>query len=115
MNTTNNTFDLGQRIQKLRTQRKLSQEQLALRSNITTTYLGLIERNLKNPTLKVVEQLCDALDISLADLFSETKEKRAELDITSLQIISQINSCSDAEKKHILRIIKEILRFKGEA
>lgn len=64
-----NDFNLGQRVHQLRTERKLSQEQLALRSNITPTYLGLIERNVKNPTVKVVEQLCNAMNISLADFF----------------------------------------------
>lgn len=47
--------------------RGLSQEQLALASGITTTYLGLLERNLKNPTIKVIEQICNALQISLQD------------------------------------------------
>lgn len=112
MNTNNQPFDVGKRIHELRTCRKLSQEQLALRSNITTTYLGLIERNLKNPTLKVVEQLCDALDLSLADFFSQTKEEASETDTYSLQILSQLSSCSEEEKKLIFRIIKDILRLK---
>ena len=75
MSTTNKPFDIGQRIHELRTNRRLSQEQLALRSNITPTYLGLIERNLKNPTLKVIEQLCNALNISLADFSFLTQHK----------------------------------------
>ena len=111
MNTNTNYFNIGQRIHELRTSRKLSQEQLALRSNITTTYLGLIERNLKNPTLKVVEQLCDALNVSLADFFSETHSNFSELDTYSLQILSQISDCNEEEKKIILRMIKDILHF----
>lgn len=112
MNTPKTTFDIGQRIHELRSCRKLSQEQLALRSNITTTYLGLIERNLKNPTLKVVEQLCDALDISLADFFAQTKEDISQPDDFSLQILSQISSCTEDEKKMLLRIIRDLIRFK---
>ena len=106
MNTQNTTFDIGQRIHELRSCRKLSQEQLALRSNITTTYLGLIERNLKNPTLKVV------LDISLADFFAQTKEDISQPDAFSLQILSQISSCTEEEKKMLLRIIRDLMRFK---
>lgn len=108
----NNDFNVGQRIHQLRTDRKLSQEQLALRSNITPTYLGLIERDLKNPTVKVVEQLCNAMDISLADFFSNTTVENTDDDI-SLQIIAQINNCSQTEKKLILRLLKDILRFKN--
>lgn len=105
-------FDFGTRIHELRKNRKLSQEQLALRSNITPTYLGLIERNVKNPTLKVVEQLCNAMDISLADFFSQEHTESSNLDPYSLQIISQISTCTEEEKKIILRIIKDILRLK---
>lgn len=114
MSTTNKPFDIGQRIHELRTNRRLSQEQLALRSNITPTYLGLIERNLKNPTLKVIEQLCNALNISLADFFiSDTAQNETcEPDNFSQQILTLINSCTDKEKQYILRIIKYLLRFK---
>lgn len=107
----NNDFNLGQRIHQLRTERKLSQEQLALRSNITPTYLGLVERNLKNPTVKVVEQLCNSMNVSLAEFFSNTKTEN--VDDYSLQIISQINDCSEDEKILILRLLKDILRFKN--
>lgn len=107
----NKDFNLGQRIHQLRTERKLSQEQLALRSNITPTYLGLIERNIKNPTVKVVEQLCYAMNISLAEFFQTTQSE--DNDDYSLQFLSQINNCNDEEKKIILRLIKDILRLKN--
>lgn len=107
----NNDFNLGQRIHQLRTERKLSQEQLALRSNITPTYLGLVERNLKNPTVKVVEQLCNSMNVSLTEFFSNTKTEN--VDDYSLQIIAQINDCSEKEKILILRLLKDILRFKN--
>jgi transcriptional regulator with XRE-family HTH domain len=92
-------FDLGQRLHQLRTERKLSQEQLALRSNITPTYLGLIERNIKNPTVKVVEQLCFAMNISLADFFSNAQLNNENIDEYSLQLIAQVNNCTDEEKR----------------
>lgn len=107
----NNDFNLGQRIRQLRTARKLSQEQLALRSNITPTYLGLIERNLKNPTVKVVEQLCNSMNVSLAEFFSDTKAEN--VNDPALQIAAQINDCSDEEKALILRLLKDILRLKN--
>lgn len=62
-------FNIGQRIHELRINSGLSQEKLALRANITTTYMGLLERNLKNPTVKVIEQICNQLNISLSEFF----------------------------------------------
>ena len=40
-------------------------------AEITTAYLGQIERNEKNPTVAVVEKICGALGIGLAEFFSE--------------------------------------------
>lgn len=105
-------FDIGLRILELRSERKLSQEQLALRSNITPTYLGMIERNDKNPTLKVVEQICDALNISLAEFFAESQPRSSETDNYSLQILSQIEPCTNDEKAFLLRMIKYVIQFK---
>ncbi len=62
-------FNIGDRIHELRVKSGLSQEKLALRANITTTYLGLLERNQKNPTVKVIEQLCSQFNINLGEFF----------------------------------------------
>ena len=57
-------FNIGYRIYELRNDRGLSQEQLALQAEITPTYLGQIERNLKNPTVHVIEKLCFSMNLS---------------------------------------------------
>lgn len=108
----NNNFNLGERIRELRTQQSLSQEQLALRAEITTAYLGLIERNLKNPTVKVIEQLCNAFHITLADFFSTTTGSPESCDLLSAQIMAQLHNRTPKEKKLILQIIKNIIKFR---
>lgn len=108
----NENYNIGERIHELRTQRGLSQEQLALNAEITPTYLGLLERNLKNPTYKVIEKICIALEISLSDFFSNTSLVTDEMDSLSLQILSQISNCTDEEKKVILQLIKGVIKFR---
>lgn len=104
-------FNIGERIHELRINSGLSQEKLALRANITTTYLGLLERNLKNPTVKVVEQICNQLNISLSDFFSSSRIPEEPADTISQQIIAQISDKSEEEKLLILQIIKDITRL----
>lgn len=106
-------FTIGERIRELRTKRGISQEQLALRAEITTAYLGLLERNLKNPTVKVLGKICDSLDISLAEFFDDSKSQGDNDDVLSLQILSQINNCSVEEKKAILQLIKSALKLRN--
>lgn len=108
----NNNFNIGERIRELRIQQGLSQEQLALRAEITTTYLGLIERNLKNPTVKIVEQICNALNISLTDFFALSTKPSDNTDPISTQILAQLNHRSEKEKEYILQIIKNMIKFR---
>lgn len=108
----NNNFNTGERIRELRTTKGLSQEQLALRAEITTTYLGLIERNLKNPTIKIMEQLCFALGISLAEFFSFAPKLPSFSDTLSEQILFQFSNRTQEEKQLILQIIKSTLKLR---
>ncbi len=59
---------LGLSIKKLREQRKMTQEVLAERADIHTSYIGQIERGLRYPSLKVLFKISDALNVKLADL-----------------------------------------------
>lgn len=104
-------FNIGKRIHELRINSGLSQEKLALRANITTTYLGLLERNLKNPTVKVIEQICNQLNISLSEFFSDSVSSVQEEDSLSLQIVAQINDRTREEKQIILQVIKDVMKL----
>ncbi len=104
-------FNIGDRIHELRVNSGLSQEKLALRANITTTYLGLLERNQKNPTVKVIEQLCCQFNISLGDFFSPSQAPKKPVDAVSLQILAQISDRTEDEKLLILQTIKDMMRL----
>ena len=59
----------GERIRNLRLRKKLSQEKLAFESKMHRTYIGGIERGERNPSLKNIEAIANALGITLSDLF----------------------------------------------
>ena len=46
----------------------LSQEELANRAGVHRTYIGMIERAEKNITLKNIERIAKALNVSIGDL-----------------------------------------------
>ena len=60
----------GKRIRELRTARGFSQEELAHRAGIHSTYLGGIERGERNPALVNIGRIAKALKVPLAELFS---------------------------------------------
>jgi transcriptional regulator with XRE-family HTH domain len=61
----------GRRVRALRKQSGFSQEELAHRVGVHVTYLGGVERGERNLALLNITRLANALDVSLAKLFSE--------------------------------------------
>ena len=60
----------GKRVRELRQAKGLSQEELAHRAGVHRTYLGGIERGERNPALRNIAALAEALGLTLEELFS---------------------------------------------
>lgn len=61
--------DFGENLRAARKQRGYSQESFAHAVDLDRTYIGGIERGERNPGLKTVVRIADALEIEVADLF----------------------------------------------
>lgn len=66
--TLQNKF--GKRIQSLRKDKGLSQEDMAYSAGLDRTYVSGIERGVRNPSLKNIGRLAEVLKVSLKELFS---------------------------------------------
>jgi transcriptional regulator with XRE-family HTH domain len=60
---------LSERIKSLRNTRRWSQEQLAERASIQRSYLAALERGTRNPSVRTLVKLANALNVSVSDLF----------------------------------------------
>ena len=60
---------LGMRIKYLRSLKRWSQEDLALEANVNKNYISDLERGERNPTVKILERIAKAFNISLSELF----------------------------------------------
>jgi transcriptional regulator with XRE-family HTH domain len=58
----------GQALQKLRLEAGLSQEQLGFECEFDRTYISLLERGIRSPTLRTMFKLCGPLNVSFPDL-----------------------------------------------
>lgn len=65
----------GMRVKYLRSQRKMSQEDLALEINVSKNYLSDIECGRRNPTLKVMNKIAKGLKVDLATLLLGVGDK----------------------------------------
>lgn len=65
---------VGKRIRNLREGRGISQEVLAEKSSLHRTYIGGVERGLRNPSLKSLQRIAKGLGVGVVDLFQTTNE-----------------------------------------
>ena len=61
--------DFAVRVRELRLQKGVSQEKLAEIAGIHRTYLGGIELGLRNPSLRNIGRIANALGVPAAELF----------------------------------------------
>jgi transcriptional regulator with XRE-family HTH domain len=66
----------GQAVRRLRIARRLSQERLAEDVGIHRTYIGDVERGVRNIGLLNVDRIAHALGTDLAGLMSEVEAER---------------------------------------
>lgn len=111
MHTYSNT--LGNRIRQLRNDIPMSQEQLAFKAGIATSFLGEIERNVKKPSIDSIEKIANALDISLSELFNYNIDNLKDSDQLYLdKTILEMKNCSQLEQEALYRLIKNAIEFK---
>jgi transcriptional regulator with XRE-family HTH domain len=71
------TKHFGGGLKKLRKSRKLTQEGLAETCSLTPSYISILERNLKSPSLNTISALAAGLDMKPSEFIREIEEFRA--------------------------------------
>lgn len=69
MDKDNILVEFGNKVRQFRIEQGISQEELAFRSNLHRTYIGMIERAERNITLINIEKIANALNININNLF----------------------------------------------
>ena len=64
----------GQTLRQIRKDKGLSQEELAFKTNLHRTYISLLERDQKSPSLRTVTTIAVALGYSLLEFVKKMDE-----------------------------------------
>ena len=75
-------------------------------------FLSQIERGKSIPSLETVFLICNALEISLSDLFQNHKSFSYKTDPETNKLIWLLRDRSPAEKKIVASVVKQILSKK---
>jgi transcriptional regulator with XRE-family HTH domain len=96
---------LGKRIQTLRNNAGLTQQELGEKARVSGKYIGEIERGRQNPSFNVLVNLAAALQVELVEIFRFSHEiaDRQELERKLSDIINKI---PDDSLKQILMLLQ---------
>jgi transcriptional regulator with XRE-family HTH domain len=93
-------MNIGNAIKLVRIKRKLSQADLALRADISVSYLSLLERSKRDPALSIITKIAMALNMPIELLFflgaegkelgGMDKELAKQLALTALEFMSVV-------------------------
>lgn len=108
-----NKFNYGERLRQLRRERGFTQEEIALRADITTSYYGQLERGIANPTISMLNKICEVMDISITDIFTDSNTNLLGIDALSMQILHFLSDKTDDEKSTVLALIKTAFKLQN--
>lgn len=98
---------IGQNIRKYRLERGIKQEQLAEMTNLSSNYIGMVERSDKIPSLTTFIRIINALDVSADMVLDNALNSRYE--IKSSVIFDKIGCLPEKDQQLIFAVIDTML------
>ena len=81
---------IGDRVKKLRQEKKMSLSELALQAGVAKSYLSSLERNLQtNPSIQFLEKISTVLGVPVDSLILEHRNKE-DLDSEWMKIVKKL-------------------------
>lgn len=106
---------VGERIRALRQHRDLSQEKLAFKAGMNTSFIGQVERGEKSATIVSLEKIATALDIELEEIFQFDKDVAEKGDSSFVEKIAyELKGRTEEEQGDIYNFVKQLLLFRDK-
>ena len=99
-------MNLGDKIKSLRTAKNLSQKEIAISIGIDQAQYSRIESAKVEPTLSSLEKIAEALNVTVADFFTQEEIKEVNsYDKSLIEKLRLIDQLEEQEKKTIFSMI----------
>ena len=103
-----NYDSIGKNIRSYRIKRKLRQEDLAEMTDLSVTYIGMVERGEKIPALETFIKILNALEVSADIILADVLKVGYE--IKSSLLTEQINALSPTERDRVFDVIETLIK-----
>lgn len=101
---------LGDKLLKLRKERKLSQEKLARLIGTSGPIIGRYERGEMVPSVEVASKLADVFDVTLDYLADDTGRAAEIKDKDMLKRLTEMAQLNEEDRAIILKVLDSLLR-----
>jgi transcriptional regulator with XRE-family HTH domain len=101
---------IGTRIGKMRKERGLTLEELAGAAGMNTSFLQSIEKNKKRPSVRMLYNICLALDIPMEKMFKDAPAPPKETDVFARKISMLVRDASPKTREKALEVLKTLIR-----
>lgn len=88
------TMQIGEKIKQLRINKGMKGKELAQLSKLDPSQISKIEKGDTNPSLEALERICNALDVTLSEFFSNCNGKsksNREIQVSAFNIDEEVN------------------------
>ena len=97
----------GERLQKARKERKVSQDELAKSLGVHAPIIGRYERGEVNPSIEVATKIADSLGVSL-DYLTGLSDQLLDKEI--VKQINDLQGLKPEDQQHILKTLGALIR-----
>ena len=102
-----NNSTIGKNIKKKRESKSWNQEELAIRTNLSTPYIGMIERGEKIPRLETFIRIANTLDATSDELLEGVIDRGFEIRMT--QYTDNIQKLTKEEQDKVYKLLDVML------
>lgn len=101
-------MNLGERIRQIRLAKNIQSNELADKIGITNVYLSYIEHGTKTPKFDTLQEICDALGVTLSEFF--TFAEKSDIPLEYQELLENAKTLSQkqlASLNEFLKTLKE--------
>lgn len=105
---------IGGKIREVRIKKGLTQEDLADKSGLHSTYIGGVERGERNLTVLSLEKIAKGLDLDIRDFLERRKEKRypTAQERVSGEIMQMLRRKDEKTLQLATRVVRDVINWK---
>ena len=100
-------MNIGQKIREYRKNKALKLVNIAERTGLSKPFISEIERGIKSPSIETLSKICSALDITLAEFFTEEEPS------LSPELRKLLDSARDLTPEQVEQLNRFILSMKS--